>query len=1071
MSRARSAFLVLLFCLLPGCAIHMAQTESGPSHAAYLDPALQGSSGAVNVIVTGRDSRVASRVVESAGGEVTSDLWIINAVAAKVPADSIHRIASDPAILSIISNKKVRASDWNGWMSELRVARGTYSFSTPVSAPTAFLPDGGFVAVSQGGSTNGELLIVNEDGSERKRISLPMAGYWSSPVVRPDSSFYILGTSDTGTLSYFSSAGVLMWRQNVPVASNVKAMLAYGSDRVYCLDGKGKLFSIDPEDGWIRWQLSLPTRSTNPLPPIIASNRIYAAMGSGEVYEVNEGGALKWSANAGFTIAFPPKLSNDAIYVTGTKNVAAIATTGVLRYNFTAGSTIAAEPLTSGDTAFVVAQNAVYSIGRTGTVQFAFTSGNTTFRNSPSLSPDGKSLYVTGRKEGLLSLLLMQGCLISLNSTTGAQKWIYTTNTTSLPQAVVDPDGGILLAEGSSIDRRSPANGSSTNHVELGKTANDLSDPTSTGDLIVKHDSSLSFVGRLPDQWNGKPDVQNTKDNDRFKLAHPFVTDVGADLVHKSGITGKDIGVAVVDSGVYWDEFTLNLLGLIVIQDQFIGQADFVESNCGSTGRQYTGYCFHGYQTSRDGYGHGTHVSGIISSKFIEDQTSTRLGVAPDADTLSVRVLDNNGTGSYETVIKGIQYVVEKKSTYNIRVLNLSLSAYATVPYFVDPLNRAVERAWQSGIVVVAAAGNTGPFAQSITVPGNDPYVITTGALQTNRTASFWKDDVVAGWSATGPTFDGFLKPDVVVTGSQIVSFMFNDPSGRNTPTLVRQHPDYSATTTLFRMNGTSMSTAIVSGIAALMLDKNSSLTPDEVKYRMMNSSRMALDPVGQPVFNTFQQGLGRLWAVEAVNDPYDSADKANRGMNITSDLAYGYTTVADLAFHYQGPVDVQLSDDRTAYLFYGTDTAGITYAFGACDLNGNWLPYGVVAQKHWSGINPLWSGGLSWSGNPQAFGSAKMTWAGAKMTWAGTRDIWGGAKMTWAGAKMTWAGGNGWAGGAAWGSAKMTWAGNADAYAVAKMTWAGSISGVSNASSFRWINDDWTAPPSSGLPPAAGTK
>jgi hypothetical protein len=1060
---------LLFLCLFAGCATYTAQTVTEAPHAAYLDPALHGTSGAVNVIVTGRDSRAAALVVESAGGEVTSDLWIINAVAAIIPADSIHRVASDPAILSIISNKKVRASDWNGWMSELRVARGTYSFSSTVVAPTAFLPDGGFVAVSVGG----ELLIANEDGSERKRVSLPAGTYSSSPVVRPDSSFYVLGTSSTGTLSHFSATGALLWRANVPVASNLTAQLALGEDRVYCLDGKGTLFSIDAEDGWIRWQLSLPTRSTNPLSPVIGSNRIYVAMGSGEVYEVNEGGTLKWSANAGFTIVFPPKLSNDAVYLTGARTISAIATTGTVRYKFTAGSTIAAEPLISGDTAYVVAQNAVYSIGRTGAVQFAYSSNNTTFRNSPTLSPDGKSLYVTGRKEGLLSLLLMQGCLVSLNSTTGAQKWIYTTNTTSLPQAVVDPDGGILLAEGSSIDRRNPANGSSTNHVELGRVAHDLSNPTASGDLIVSHDSSISLVGRLPDQWNGKPDVQNTKNKDRFKLAHPFVTDVGADLVHKSGITGKDITVAVVDSGVYWDEVTLDLLGLgvIVIQEQFIGQADFVEKSCGSTGRQYTGYCFHGYQTSSDGYGHGTHVTGIISSPFIEDQTNTRLGVAPDADVLSVRVLDNNGTGSYETVIQGIQYVVEKKSNYNIRVLNLSLSAYATVPYFVDPLNRAVERAWQSGIVVVAAAGNTGPFAQSITVPGNDPYVITTGALQTNRTASFWKDDVVAGWSATGPTFDGFLKPDVVVTGSQIVSFMFNDPTGRNTPTLVRQHPDYSATTTLFRMNGTSMSTAIVSGIAALMLDKNSSLTPDEVKYRMMNSSRMAQDPAGQPVFNTFQQGLGRLWAVEAVNDPYDSSGKANRGMNITSDLAHGYTTLADLAFHYQGPVDIQLSDDRTAYLFYGTDTAGIRYAFGACDLNGNWLPYGVVAQKSWSGINAIWSGGLTWSGNPQAFGSAKMTWAGAKMTWAGTRDVWGGAKMTWAGAKMTWAGGNGWAGGAAWGSAKMTWAGNADAYAVAKMTWAGSISGVSNASSFRWIDDDWTAAASSGLPPAAGTK
>src|SRR5687767_5012443 len=278
MSRARSSFVLLFLCLFAGCATYTAQTVAETPHVAYLDPAIQGTSGAVNVIVTGRDSRAAALVVESAGGEVTSDLWIINAVAATIPSDSIQRIASDPAILSIISNKKVRASDWNGWMSELRVARGTYSFSTSVVAPTAFLPDGGFVAVSVGG----ELLIANEDGSERKRVSLPAGTYSSSPVVRPDSSFYVLGTSSTGTLSHFSATGALLWRANVPVASNLTAQLALGEDRVYCLDGKGTLFSIDAEDGWIRWQLSLPTRSTNPLSPVIGSNRIYVAMGSGE---------------------------------------------------------------------------------------------------------------------------------------------------------------------------------------------------------------------------------------------------------------------------------------------------------------------------------------------------------------------------------------------------------------------------------------------------------------------------------------------------------------------------------------------------------------------------------------------------------------------------------------------------------------------------------------------------------------------------------------------------------------------------------------------------------------------
>ena len=131
--------------------------------------------------------------------------------------------------------------------------------------------------------------------------------------------------------------------------------------------------------------------------------------------------------------------------------------------------------------------------------------------------------------------------------------------------------------------------------------------------------------------------------------------------------------------------------------------------------------------------------------------------------------------GTYESVIQGIQYVIEHQTQFNIRVLNLSISALQTTPYFIDPLNRAVEPAWKAGIVVVAAAGNEGSAAESISVPGNDPYVITVGAVDGRRTPGYWKDDLIPPWSASGPTLDGFIKPDLLAPGAQIVSFMHND--------------------------------------------------------------------------------------------------------------------------------------------------------------------------------------------------------------------------------------------------------------------------------------------------------
>ena len=291
---------------------------------------------------------------------------------------------------------------------------------------------------------------------------------------------------------------------------------------------------------------------------------------------------------------------------------------------------------------------------------------------------------------------------------------------------------------------------------------------------------------------------------------------------------------------------------------------------------------------------------------------------------MSVRVLRSDGSGAYEDVIEGIQYVVENKDPLNIRVLNLSLSATPTTPYFADPLNRAVENAWLAGIAVVVAAGNTGPAGETITVPGNDPYVITVGAVDGKRTAGYWADDILPRWSATGPTLDGFAKPDVLAPGANIVSFMHNDRSNASkSARLVQNHPDYSATTNLFRMSGTSMSAVVTSGVVALMLQAHPELTPDEAKFRLIYSARPALTSFGAealPVYNIFQQGAGRIWAPDAVLGSFPTGGAANQGMDIQTDLAHDFwqswvdrnnnglvdpdeLDARELAFHYQGPV------------------------------------------------------------------------------------------------------------------------------------------------------------------------
>jgi subtilisin family serine protease len=188
---------------------------------------------------------------------------------------------------------------------------------------------------------------------------------------------------------------------------------------------------------------------------------------------------------------------------------------------------------------------------------------------------------------------------------------------------------------------------------------------------------------RFPVPWDGSPDVQSSTSRWMYDLVYPTVIDVGADVYQNGsyplttsgvGIQGQGVTIAVVDSGVYFSDEVKKTLGSWVT-DQFQGQADFVGSGlCPETDSpatngtivQQSGFCWTDYRTSRDPYGHGTHVAGIIWNNFQDETSWAYMGVARRSDILSVRVLGNDGTGTYEDVIEGIQYVVANKDTTTI---------------------------------------------------------------------------------------------------------------------------------------------------------------------------------------------------------------------------------------------------------------------------------------------------------------------------------------------------------------------------------------------------------------------
>ena len=215
---------------------------------------------------------------------------------------------------------------------------------------------------------------------------------------------------------------------------------------------------------------------------------------------------------------------------------------------------------------------------------------------------------------------------------------------------------------------------------------------------------------------------------------------VGADLLFDEGIDGTGVTVAVLDTGIWYSYNDL--------KNDLDGHNRIAAEYNAIKGKE---------EHSKDETGHGTHVTTIISGTKISDNHNPH-GIAPNVDLVNVMAFGRDGSGSYADIIRGIDWVIDNKDALNIRVLNLSFSAAPRSFYWNDPLNQAVMSAWQAGIVVVASAGNTGPGAMTIGVPGNVPYVITVGAMTDNFTPDDPTDDRLATFSSAGPTAEGFIK-------------------------------------------------------------------------------------------------------------------------------------------------------------------------------------------------------------------------------------------------------------------------------------------------------------------------
>jgi serine protease AprX len=283
------------------------------------------------------------------------------------------------------------------------------------------------------------------------------------------------------------------------------------------------------------------------------------------------------------------------------------------------------------------------------------------------------------------------------------------------------------------------------------------------------------------------------------------------------------------------------------------------------------------YNYAAEFSGHGTHVASIATNSDFDTQGRI-FGVAPNAAIVGIKAFDQMGQATYADVIRGIDWAVQVKDLINLRVLNMSFSGTVQSNYWDDPLNLAVMKAWQEGLVVVASAGNTGPDPMTIGVPGNVPYIITVGAMTDDYTPEVMNDDKLASFSSAGPTYEGFVKPEIVAPGGHLPGLMSFDTQ------IAYDHPEYHDGGRYFQMSGTSQAAAVVSGVVALMLTEQPWLTPDEVKCRLMDGARLATTNNNELAYSVFQQGAGVVNAADSLASV--AANCANTNLDINKDLA-----------------------------------------------------------------------------------------------------------------------------------------------------------------------------------------
>ena len=284
--------------------------------------------------------------------------------------------------------------------------------------------------------------------------------------------------------------------------------------------------------------------------------------------------------------------------------------------------------------------------------------------------------------------------------------------------------------------------------------------------------------------------------------------------------SGKNISVAILDTGIFLHP---DFSGRIAAFRDFVHQKKDPYDDCG----------------------HGTHVAGCLAGDGYLSE-GRLCGIAPASHLIIGKILDKHGSGNVDIMIAAIQWILENQEEYNIRILNISIGFEDHVAeYKINKLVDLLETVWSRGIIVIVAAGNKGPGSQSISPLGLSKNIVTVGCHDLNYT----KEGVTLceSYSGRGPSSYSLKKPDLVAPGTNIISTCYQ--CKRNGKHFVDIYESKS---------GTSFATPLVSGTAALLLEKKADLSPDEIKFRLCYSATDLKEPWNK-------QGWGMLHVSRAL--------------------------------------------------------------------------------------------------------------------------------------------------------------------------------------------------------------